>query len=83
MTDNGDLSNLGVGAMQVLIDILAALFIWAAAVLLSPFGVEVATARPHGDSAPHAVERTRPAAPASAPASGDCPQASDDRLHAA
>lgn len=83
MTDNDGLSSLGVGAMQVLIEILAALFIWAAAVLLSPFGVEVATARPHGDSAPRTIERTAPAAPAAAPVSGDCPQASQDRLHAA
>lgn len=83
MTDNGALSNPGTGVMQGLIDILAALFIWAAAVLLAPFGVEVSSARPHGDSGPRAVERTAPPAPVAAPASGDCPKAVGDRLQAA
>jgi len=80
MNDNRDLSNRGIGAMQVLVEILAVVVVWAAALLLSPFGVDVGFARPAEASRERTVERTPPPEPVRPTASDDCPEGSKARL---
>lgn len=69
--------------MQVLIEIMAAIVVWAAAFAFNQFGVEVDLTRPPAAEDQPTVHRSPQAAadPAGEPARDDCPDAKKAAVH--
>lgn len=68
--------------MQFLIEVMAAIVVWAAALAFNQFGVEVDLTRPAAQERP-TVQRTpkTAAAPAKETANEDCPDAKKAEIH--
>lgn len=69
--------------MQFLIEVMAAILVWAAAVAFNQFGVEVDLTRPPAAEDQPTVQRSpqAAAAPASEAARDDCPDAKKAKVH--
>lgn len=69
--------------MQFLIEVMAAIVVWAAALAFNQFGVEVDLARPPAAKDQPTVQRSpqAAAAPAGEPATDDCPDAKKAQVH--
>lgn len=69
--------------MQVLIEIMAIMVVWAAALVFTQFGIEIDLSRPSAGREERTVERTAgPVAQPSAKAAGEeCPDAEKARVH--
>ena len=83
LTDNGAIASRGDNPVQFLIEVMAAVVVWAAAFAFNQFGVEVDLARPPAAEDRPTVQRSpqAAAAPASEAASDDCPDSKKAAVH--
>lgn len=69
--------------MQILIEVMAAIVVWAAALAFSSFGIEVDLVRPPASEESRTIERTPRAEiqPPTRAADKDCPEAQTAAIH--
>ena len=69
--------------MQILIEVMAAIVVWAAALAFSQFGIEVDLARPSAGQERPIIERSPRAEvqPSTEASDEDCPQAKAAAIH--
>ena len=69
--------------MQILIEVMAAIVVWAAAFAFSQFGIEVDFPRPPAGQEGRTVERSPPVQPqpAAKAVKEDCPEAKAATIH--
>ncbi|MDP1736407.1 MAG: hypothetical protein Q8L23_03095 [Caulobacter sp.] len=83
LTDNGAIAMSGDGPVQVLIEVMAIVVVWAATLVFTQFGIEIDLTRPSAAREDRTVERTASpvAQPPAKAAREECPDAEKARVH--